>query len=241
MSLTFVSGIHGTNESSSVYSKRIKNTRGGYTRVPEVILPQPMAYQNPNTQKTSAESNSMNVTFTTSPESSDPFERTSAKQQSPVLHSSELRTSAGSPNLQLSRAISASQPQLDHANSLNGVPPFLSSQYNDFGYFDEINYGLDILNQSNDFNATLDQMMNMSFLSDFPAARRSTAFSPLPDEFQSTGGQNSSDPLFRIPTSDDVPVDGIHTGPPPSKHAWKNLVEARWIELVSQVEGSGKV
>lgn len=200
MKLTF-RGIHGTNDSPSVYAKRSPSTR------PAAAVPRGLQQPNVN-----------NLTFTTSPES--------------LLHDHhEPRTETVAAEV-FGDASLESEMQVERTNSLT-MPPFFGN-HNEFGYFEEINYGLDVLNHSNDFNATLDQMMNMSFVSDFSVLARRAS----PPAISSLG---DSETLFRIPTSDDVPIDGIQTGPPPSKHAWRNLNEARWIELVAQVEIVGKV
>jgi hypothetical protein len=205
MKLTF-RGIHGTNDSPSVYARRSRSTRAA---VPRGLEPQPLAYRQPNVN---------NLTFTTSPES--------------LLHDHpEQRTETVAAEV-FGDASVESEMQVERANSLT-MPPFFGN-HTEFGYFEEINYGLDVLNHSNDFNATLDQMMNMSFASDFSVLARRAS----PPAVSSLG---DSETLFRIPTSDDVPIHGIQTGPPPSKHAWRNLNEARWTELVAQVEIVGKV
>jgi hypothetical protein len=41
--------------------------------------------------------------------------------------------------------------------------------------------------------------------------------------------------LFRIPTSNEVPIDGMHSAPPPTKNIWKKLSDSRWAELVLEL------
>jgi hypothetical protein len=107
--------------------------------------------------------------------------------------------------------------------------PLFDFNWNDFSHFDEINQSLDVLNQNDDVNAQLDQLMNMNFLSELDMEQRS---SPVLDGSSAICPPNT---LSRIPTSQDIPVKGIHSFPPPSKYTWKKLLEWRWQELNDQL------
>jgi hypothetical protein len=118
-----------------------------------------------------------------------------------------------------------------------GIPLF-DFNWNDFGHFDDINQSLDILNQTDDVNAQLDLLMNMNYLSNLESgspAGNSTEVEGLSSE----GGAAALCPpniFLRIPTSDDIPIRGIHSGPPPTKVSWKRLKEATWYMHSDEVE-----
>jgi hypothetical protein len=103
------------------------------------------------------------------------------------------------------------------------VPPMSHFNWN-FGYFDGIAESLDVLTRTGGVNAQLDQLLS-SFLSGTETEI------PLDSAFKAIPPHDSENGLFRIPTSNEVPLDGIHSGPPPSKSVWKKFTEARWNDL----------
>jgi len=62
--------------------------------------------------------------------------------------------------------------------------------------------------------------------------------SPAPDAPAVT---DTSDPLFRIPASTEVPVKGVHAAPPPARNIQKKLDEAGWKRLAEQVQAAQNV
>lgn len=103
--------------------------------------------------------------------------------------------------------------------------PFANFNWS-FGYFEEINESLDVLNRAGGVNAQLEQLLN-SFLSDTDH--------DYPMEITPTSKQDLENGLFRIPTSNEVPIDGMHSAPPPTKNIWKRLSDSRWAELVLEL------
>lgn len=95
-----------------------------------------------------------------------------------------------------------------------------------FGYFEEISESLGVLNRAGGVNAQLDQLLN-SFLSD--------ADHDFPMGISQPSKQDSENGLFRIPTSNEVPIAGMHSAPPPTKNVWKKLTDSRWAELVLEL------
>jgi hypothetical protein len=203
--------LHGTNTSSTIYSNQ-----GG--NVPKPPLPQPAPYQNPNMNRPSL-----------SPSQS------SASLRSPLVHDGGQRNGSMGSNKEdtLSPMTSAhSFTPFPIGAELSGpapgqfsFPPSMSNNWN-FGYLDEINESLDILNQEGGVSAQLDQLLN-SFLSEENVMTNVNS-KPTPAA--------SGSPLFRIPTSSEVPIEGIHSAPPPSNRVWRKLTESRWNEIASQVD-----
>jgi hypothetical protein len=124
-----------------------------------------------------------------------------------------------------------------------GIPLF-DFNWNDFGHFDDINQSLDILTQTDDVNAQLDLLMNLNYLSNLDSGgqsptRTEVAASSMDAEAGLIEGAAALCPpniFLRIPTSDDIPIRGIHSGPPPTKVSWKRLKEATWYMLSDEVE-----
>lgn len=120
-----------------------------------------------------------------------------------------------------------------------GIPLF-DFNWNDFGHFDDINQSLDILNQTDDVNAQLDLLMNMNYLSNLESGGPGspTGNSNEVEGVASEGAAVLCPPniFLRIPTSDDIPIRGIHSGPPPTTVNWKRLKEATWYLLSDEVE-----
>jgi hypothetical protein len=113
-------------------------------------------------------------------------------------------------------------PNLLGRDSIGILPNF---NWN-FGYFEGINESLDVLNRAGGVNAQLDQLLN-TFLSD--------ADHDFPMGISQTSKSDPEDGLFRIPTSNEVPIAGMHSAPPPTKNVWRKLTDSRWAELVLEL------
>jgi len=119
-----------------------------------------------------------------------------------------------------------------HTSGMSPVP-LLDFNWNNFDFFDEVDQSLDILNWNEDVNAQLDQLMNMNFLTELEPGP-STAITPRAPPVPKPDGSSElvpPNPLMRIPTSDEIPIKGIHSGPPPSRYTWNRLVDSKWAEL----------
>jgi len=121
----------------------------------------------------------------------------------------------------------AIKPASHSPDSLPGPSPF---PYHDFTFFDELNYSLGILNPTDDFQSQIDQLMN----SVVPSGAATGAYpsTPKPDVDAS---------LFRIPASNEVPIKGNHSAPPPTKVTVRKLNEEAWEHLQRQVKSAEAV
>jgi hypothetical protein len=209
--------IHGTSSAASVYSKSGKSQMMGRLSKPD--LPQPAPYRNPFDG--SAESSSLSPTTSMSHPggSGIPDSIQDAHSQKEDFSPSDYSVHSGVPIEQDAgiQTTAANLPSQD-------IAPFANFNWN-FGYFEEINESLDVLNRAGGVNAQLDQLLN-SFLVD---TEQEFAMELAPTSDESENG------LFRIPTSNEVPIDGMHSAPPPTKNIWKKLSDSRWAELVLEL------
>ena len=249
--------IHGTTDSSQVYSKGAKADAAKKTIPP---LPQPAPFQNPNSHSTS------NKTITPTPvlpptPAYDPFlfssssncitdctpsldlslqNRSPADAENNVLDP-QLLTLQRSPQQTLPTPFtdpnSQIQTSIDQSpDSLPGPSPFT---WNDFTFFDELNHSLGILNPTDDMQSQLDQLISSVLPSgsatQWPSTPNMSNTDIVPELLESAA------PLFRIPTSNEVPIKGVHSAPPPTMRIEKKLDETAWKKLAAQVHISEHV
>jgi hypothetical protein len=126
---------------------------------------------------------------------------------------------------------------LDAASSSHSPIPLFDFDWTNFGHFDDINQSLDILTQNDDVNAQLDQLMNMNYLSNLNSTLASPAALPgTPADVDAGSALCPPNRVLRIPTSDDIPIRGIHSGPPPTTYTWKRLKEQHWHTLHNELD-----
>lgn len=249
-SVTNFRTIHGTTDSSKMYSKSAKsdaykNSKPG--------LSQPTPFQN-LTSQTISSSTTLNATqglstasfdqfgysngissITTEHISSSSFTRSPGEGESTVLDP-QLLSLQPSPHHMLPTPFTSNDlnqlPMDQSPESLPGPSPF---NWNDFTFFDELNHSLGILNPTDDMQTQLDQLMSSVVPS---GAATGITSSPAPD---APVVSDTSDPLFRIPASTEVPVKGVHAAPPPSRNIQKKLDEVGWKRLAEQVKAAENV
>jgi hypothetical protein len=141
-----------------------------------------------------------------------------------------LPTPFTDPNTQLHTSIEESP------DSLPGPSPFT---WNDFTFFDELNHSLGILNPTDDMQSQLDQLMSSVIPSGSATQWPSTPNMSNVDTIPSI--TDTSAPLFRIPTANEVPIKGVHSAPPPTKNIEKKLDETAWKKLNAQIHISEHV
>jgi hypothetical protein len=125
---------------------------------------------------------------------------------------------------------------IDAESSSHSPIPLFDFDWTNFGHFDDINQSLDILNRNDDVNAQLDQLMNMNYLSNLDSTLASPAAVPgTPADVDGGSALCPPNRVLRIPTSDDIPIRGIHSGPPPTTYAWKRLKEQNWHDLNNEL------
>lgn len=125
---------------------------------------------------------------------------------------------------------------IDSPESLPGPSPF---NWNDFTYFDELNHSLGILNPTDD----MQDQINLLLESVVPSSAV-TANAPSPNATNISLDPvmpETSAPLFRIPTSTEIPIKGVHSAPPPAKNIEKKLDESAWEKMTEQVKAAGTV
>jgi hypothetical protein len=188
-------------------------------RLPKPDLPQPAPYKNPFDR--SAQSSSL------SPPASISQGGNAVPNSAQDHHSSDEHLSPNVFSVNSGVAVEADIVTQTPATNLpsQDTGPFGNFNWN-FGYFEEINETLDVLNRAGGVNAQLDQLLN-SFLSDTDH--------DFPMEIDATSKHDSENGLFRIPTSNEVPIDGMHSAPPPTKNIWKKLGDSRWAVLVLEL------
>lgn len=136
-------------------------------------------------------------------------------------------------------------------DSLPGPSPFT---WNDFTFFDELNHSLGILNPTDDMQSQIDLLMNSMVHSGPATGTWPSSPNPIASIGPVTLPTNASglaittaettasgcplaaeDPLFRIPTANEVPIKGVHSAPPPTRNLDKKLDETAWKGLVEQI------
>ena len=249
--------IHGTTDSSQLYSKGANKTDSSRS-AKTTALPQPAPFQNPSNQHANI-SNTSTVTPTPvlpPTPAYDPFSFVSSTNgihstaphiESTFTHSdpdsdtNQLLALQPSPQHMLPTPFTGDHSQLHTSidqspDSLPGPSPFT---WNDFTFFDELNHSLGILNPTDDMQSQIDQLMNSMIPSGTATA---SAWPSSPNPSAPTGTTTTctmdvaSDPLFRIPTANEVPIKGVHSAPPPTRNIEKKLDETAWKNLVEQIQ-----
>jgi len=142
-------------------------------------------------------------------------------------------------------------------DSLPGPSPFT---WNDFTFFDELNHSLGILNPTDDMQSQIDLLMASMVHSEPVTGTWLSSPNPISSNGPVTLPTNTSalanttaennvtgcpllteDPLFRIPTANEVPIKGVHSAPPPTRNLEKKLDETAWKSLVEQIHTYEKV
>lgn len=253
MARTYSRTIHGTTDSSQVYSKGAKSealknsnaslpqptsfphlslqptTNTNPTVTPNPIIPQPPAYDPFSFAAHSNEISSLPTTSPVDPSFTGPpidADNTHLDPQLLALQPSPLR-------MLPTPFITVDHNQLPAAmdqspESLNLGTPFT---YDDFTFFDELDNILGILNPTRDLQAQLDQLITSVVPSGVPTPWTSTANTNyLPDV------RRLADPSFRMPASNEVPIKGVYSASPPNRNIDKKLDETAWKALLNKVQ-----
>lgn len=78
--------------------------------------------------------------------------------------------------------------------------------------------------------------MNMNYLSNLDSSLASPANAPgTPVDGEPGSALCPPNRVLRIPTSDDIPIRGIHSGPPPTTYVWKRLREHTWQDMNNEI------
>lgn len=253
MTLTYSRTIHGTTDSSQLYSKGAKNDAFKNLRA---SLPQPASFPHLNSQPTTTNSTIIPTPVLPPASAYDPFSFAphSNGSSSVTLPSSVdlsfTRSLVDADNTLLDPQLLALQPsaqymlptpfttidrpqlptEIDQSpDSLNYQPsPFT---WNNLTFFNELDHLLGILNPTDDIQAQLDQLISSIAPSGAIIAWSSDAnVSNLPNV------PGVSDPSFRIPASNEVLHNALCSAPPPNNNINKNLDETAWKILVNQVQ-----
>jgi hypothetical protein len=76
----------------------------------------------------------------------------------------------------------------------------------------------------------------MNYLSNLDSTLASPAAVPgTPADVDAGSALCPPNRVLRIPTSDDIPIRGIHSGPPPTTYTWKRLKEQNWNDLNNEL------
>jgi hypothetical protein len=226
--------LHGTNSSSGIYGKTARSQRN-HSLTPLPKPPQPAPYKNPNVPSP------INQNIDLSPE--NPSQSLSPETSS-QLRQSTSRHPDQQDHQNIDPSLDSSLPNmfqgLDAESSSHHSPiPLFDFDWTNFGHFDDINQSLDILNRNDDVNAQLDQLMNMNYLSNLESSLASPANAPgTPVDGEPGSALCPPNRILRIPTSDDIPIRGIHSGPPPTTYVWKRLREHTWQDMNNEINNS---
>jgi hypothetical protein len=125
-------------------------------------------------------------------------------------------------------------PSMDD-ESPNSLPMPSPFTWNDFTYFDELNNSLGVLNPTDDMQSQIDQLM-----SNMLPSGSATAWPSTPNVNNMSEPQEALTPLFRIPTSAEVPIKGVHSAPPPTRSI-KKMDETAWKQMALQLREAEKV
>jgi len=263
--------IHGTTDSSQIYSKKDTNRSDSSSSRPgKKTLPlQPPApfqnlsdqHSNPSDPSTVTPTPVLPATPTYHPFSfvshTNGLSSTTQHLDTAFTHSDhdsdtnlldpQLLALQHSPQHMLPTPFTADHSQLHTSidqspDSLPGPSPF---NWNDFTFFDELNHSLGILNPTDDMQSQIDQLMN-SMVPSGTVTASAWPSSPNPNASNTTGTVNvthtqcavdmANDPLFRIPTANEVPIKGVHSAPPPTPNIEQKLDETAWKRLVEQIQ-----
>jgi hypothetical protein len=251
--------IHQTTDSSQKYSNRAKSD---LFKDEKTTLPQPAPFKNPNSQTPGTSSivptpvhpatlvydpfsfsssmtnglsmtstSPLNPSFTRSPTD---HENNLLDPQLLALQPSPQHMLPGTPFTNADRTHLASMND-DSPESLPMPSPFT---WNDFTFFDELNISLGVLNPTDDMQSQIDRLMSNMLTSGAPT---STAWPSAPDVNNLPDIPETSATLFRIPTSNEVPIKGVHSAPPPTRHLDQKFDEAAWKQISAQIKEAEKV
>jgi hypothetical protein len=126
-------------------------------------------------------------------------------------------------------------PSMDD-ESPNSLPMPSPFTWNDFTFFDELNNSLGVLNPTDDMQSQIDQLM-----SNMIPSGSATAWPSTPNVNNIQEPQEALTPLFRIPTFAEVPIKGVHSGPPPTRSIEKKMDETAWKQMSLQLREAEKV
>jgi hypothetical protein len=253
MTLTYSRTIHGTTDSSQLYSKGAKNEAFKNLRA---SLPQPASFPHLNSQPTSTNSTIIPTPVLPPTSAYDPFcftphpNRSSSVSIPSPVDLSFARSLADADNTLLDPQLLVLQPSPQYIlptpftaidrpqlptetdqppGSLDYQP--LPFTWNNLTFFTELDHILGILNPTDDIQAQLDQL-----ISSIAPSGTMIPWSSDPNVSDLPDVPGVSDPSFRIPASDEVLDNALCSASPPNNNINKNLDETTWKILDNQVQ-----